>query len=197
LKSNIGKLIKFYRKKLGLTQTELSKLTGISQSTISDYEKGNIIPSISNIKKIAKALNIEPKLFFMEKEIDYPELNFIPIIGFLTNFEKLKKPLDYIGIPKGMEGDFAIVVDDESNEPKIPKNSIAILKTISTPVEILEDNFVMIKHEDKHYIRKVHFKSNKIYLSPLNENYQTFVINLEDIQKIEGLITYILMRLKF
>lgn len=177
MKSNIGKLIRFYRRKLGLTQTELSKLTGISQSTISDYEKGNIIPSISNIKKIAKALNIEPKLFFMEKEIDYPELNFIPIIGFLTNFEKLRKPLDYIGIPKGMEGDFAIVVDDESNEPKIPKNSIAIVKTLSTPIEILEDNFVMIK--------KVHFKSNKIYLSPINENYQTFVINLEDIMRLK------------
>lgn len=197
MKSNIGKLIKFYRRKLGLTQTELSKLTGISQSTISDYEKGNIIPSISNIKKIAKALNIEPKLFFMEKEIDYPELNFIPIIGFLTNFEKLKKPLDYIGIPKGMEGDFAIVVDDESNEPKIPKNSIAIIKALSTPIEILEGNFVIIKCNDNYYIRKVHFKSNKIYLSPINENHQTFAINLEDIQKIEGIITYILMRLKF
>jgi len=102
-----------------------------------------------------------------------------------------------LGIPKGMEGDFAIVVDDESNEPKIPKNSIAIVKTLSTPIEILEDNFVMIKCNDKYHIRKVHFKSNKIYLSPINENYQTFVINLEDIQKIEGLITYILMRLKF
>jgi len=113
----------------------------------------------------------------MEKEIDYPELNFIPIIGFLKNFEKLRKPLDYIGIPKGMEGDFAIVVDDESNEPKIPKNSIAIVKTLSTPIEILEDNFVMIK--------KVHFKSNKIYLLPINENYQTFVISLEDIMRLK------------
>jgi hypothetical protein len=37
------------------------------------------------------------------------------IIGFLTNFEKLKKPLDYIGIPKGMEGDFAIAIHKKSS----------------------------------------------------------------------------------
>ena len=45
------------RNENNITQKELSKLTGITQSDISKIENGNANPSIKTLQKIAKALN--------------------------------------------------------------------------------------------------------------------------------------------
>ncbi len=44
--------IKSRRKALGITQMELSKQAGVSQSLIAKIESGNIVPSYSNAKKL-------------------------------------------------------------------------------------------------------------------------------------------------
>lgn len=49
--------IKKRRKKLEITQTELSKLSGISQSLITKIESGNIEPTYNKAKKIFETLD--------------------------------------------------------------------------------------------------------------------------------------------
>lgn len=44
--------VRFRRVKLGLTQTELAKTAGVSQSIIAKIEKGKVDTSYSNLKKI-------------------------------------------------------------------------------------------------------------------------------------------------
>lgn len=53
-------LIKEERLKKRLTQKELSRLCGISQSHISDVENGVKSPTIRTIEKIANSLKINP-----------------------------------------------------------------------------------------------------------------------------------------
>src|SRR3989338_5241600 len=50
--------IKIMRKRHGLTQTQLAKLSGVSQSLIAKLEAGIIDPSYSNVKKIMKHYGI-------------------------------------------------------------------------------------------------------------------------------------------
>lgn len=52
----IGQRIRSMRKERGITQVQLSKLTGISQSSISDIEKLTNNPSSVTLRLIAKAL---------------------------------------------------------------------------------------------------------------------------------------------
>ena len=52
MKQNIGKLIKETRKSLGITQAELAKLLGKGRTTITEYERGQIIPPGDILLKI-------------------------------------------------------------------------------------------------------------------------------------------------
>jgi len=57
--STIGKNIRRYRKKLGLSQDKLSKLAEVAYNTIVKIESGeNSNPTLDTLKKIAKALEI-------------------------------------------------------------------------------------------------------------------------------------------
>jgi transcriptional regulator with XRE-family HTH domain len=53
------------RREKGLTQGQLSKLTGLSLKTVSNVEKGNFI-SAQALDKIAKVLKVEIKKFIKE-----------------------------------------------------------------------------------------------------------------------------------
>ncbi len=49
--------IKGRRIHLGLTQTQLAKLAGVSQSLIAKIESGNLVPSYENAKRLLNALD--------------------------------------------------------------------------------------------------------------------------------------------
>ena len=53
------------RKGIGLTQKQLSKLTGIAQSDISKMENGNGNPSLKTLKRLASAMDMTLKLEFL------------------------------------------------------------------------------------------------------------------------------------
>lgn len=53
------------RAKLNITQTELSRKTGITQADISRIENGTRNPSLAMMKKLAKGLGMELKLEFI------------------------------------------------------------------------------------------------------------------------------------
>lgn len=53
-----------------MSQSELSKVTGLGKSSISQYVSGKNIPSNSNLKVIASALNISAE--WLEGRIDEP-----------------------------------------------------------------------------------------------------------------------------
>lgn len=56
--ANIGGKIRQLRKERGLTQVQVSQLSGVSQSAISDIESGRVtkLPNIDTVGKIASAL---------------------------------------------------------------------------------------------------------------------------------------------
>ncbi len=49
--------LKKYRKLSKYSQAKFARMTGVSQSTISHYEKGRRTPSIADARKVVSALN--------------------------------------------------------------------------------------------------------------------------------------------
>lgn len=55
----IGDKIRELREKHKMTQVELAKLAGISNTYLSDIERGRVNPSLKTLDKLAKALGIK------------------------------------------------------------------------------------------------------------------------------------------
>lgn len=56
----VGESVRIMRELQGLSQSELSKLTGIPQSTISAIEKGAVSLGVERAKVLARALQCHP-----------------------------------------------------------------------------------------------------------------------------------------
>ena len=59
---NIGKVIRYHRKKAGLSQHELAKLAGVGKTAVFDLEKEKETVQLDTLRKILYALNITIKL---------------------------------------------------------------------------------------------------------------------------------------
>lgn len=65
--------IKKFREKCKISQEELARRTGISQSAISLYEKGEITPKIAIADKLANALGVTIEQLLKEDENERTE----------------------------------------------------------------------------------------------------------------------------
>lgn len=96
---NVGIRIRQLRKVHNITTLELSKLCGISQSTISKLENGNRIPDVPTISKICKALHISLSDFFALDDISEPidqQLIELMYIARNLNEEQLESLSDFL-----------------------------------------------------------------------------------------------------
>ena len=70
LKKILGKRIKFFRKRLGLSQTQLAELVNIEMKSLSRIESGHNYPQCENLVAIARALKVAPwQLYFNEGKL--------------------------------------------------------------------------------------------------------------------------------
>lgn len=66
---NIGSIIRFHRKRAGLTQKQLATLAGVGKSAVFDIEKGKNSIRLNTLTAILSVLNIslEPESPLMEQ----------------------------------------------------------------------------------------------------------------------------------
>ena len=59
-----GRAIRAQRRAVGLSQEALAAAAGVSQATVSKWERGEAVPSHHSIPAIAKALHTVPSVLF-------------------------------------------------------------------------------------------------------------------------------------
>lgn len=90
----IGNRIRKLRTEKGFTQKEMAEMIGIPYSTYSNYENNNREPSLEQLNKIAKALNltlqnlISPGSITTEVILDSDEMATL-YLGIISNLEKM------------------------------------------------------------------------------------------------------------
>lgn len=65
-----GEKVKEARLALNLSQTELAQITGLSERSLYTYEQLGTIPRMSNVRKLAEALNVTTSYLLDDDETD-------------------------------------------------------------------------------------------------------------------------------
>lgn len=94
---NIGKLIAKQRKKLNMTQSELGKKLGVTDKSVSKWERGVNVPDISIIVPLCNILNISTDELLLGACENTPTQN-INSLSDLIKFYNKKSNLKLIKI---------------------------------------------------------------------------------------------------
>ena len=159
-----------------MKQSELSRLTKINKSSISEYLSGNYQPKYKNILKIAQVLNVSPTIF-LEKSPD-KEVTKLPILGKIAAGipilaqENIEGYLPY----DGNDADFCLRIHGDSMiNARINDGDIVFIKQQAT-VENCEIAAVLIN--DSATLKRVYFLDNSsIQLRPENTKYKPMIFS--------------------
>lgn len=110
--SDIGDRIRALRKKRGLTQVQLSRVSGVSQSNVSQYERF-IEPSASALSKIANAL--DTTVDYLVGRTDDPE----PPAKLSPRMRKLLAAVDALGHEPTLDDLMNIWLDNLPEESEL------------------------------------------------------------------------------
>lgn len=82
--NKIGSRLRTIRKQRGLTQEKLGELAGVHYSYIGQVERGDKVPSLKTLHKLARALDTDLNYFLEEQETYYAPSDVDKEIGRLV-----------------------------------------------------------------------------------------------------------------
>lgn len=97
--------VREYRQRLGLSQEELSRITGIPRTTISSIESGAVIPSVDYAIKLARAFGCSVDELFLDEEIvPFPNFERGLFVSYLIGSKRILLPVSMVDGYKAPEG---------------------------------------------------------------------------------------------
>lgn len=190
--TSLGHKIRLARTESLLSQAELAKAVGVSQSSIAAYEKDINMPPLPVLKRIASVLN-KPLSYFIDEEqsIAQPEqintlirrLNEvlssahfrIPILGKVPAGDwhdaGLPEAVDYISLDEslGKHAHFALVVEGMSMHPTIMGGDLVLVQQGRLPKN---RDIVVVRNENGEVTLKRYVNiKGQVFLKPDNPDY--------------------------
>ena len=179
---NTGEMIKYYRKKLGLTQEELGNYVGVQKSAIAKYENGRIENlKRSTIEKLSELFGILPSELLGISVTNNVMTNTTNVIGVVPAGVPLEAIEDIIGeieYPSRFEDKevFALQIKGDSMNKVLPDGSIGLFEK----TDVLENGqigAILVNGYDA-TVKKFYRLTDSYVLEPLsfNPDYQPIVI---------------------
>lgn len=180
-----------------ITQTELSNITGITQSSISDWLNGKYLPKQDKIDILAKALGVSPA-YLMGWEDDDIDLSKIPGLIFPVQMKRI--PIlgtiscgNPIFADQNYDGYFMI-------DTNLPEADFVLKAKGDSMIEanIFEGDFVFFRKQrdvdngtiaavlidEEATLKRVNKSNDVLILQPCNKNYEPLIYSKDDDKNI-------------
>ena len=199
---SFGERLRKIRKLRNITQLELTRLSGVAQSSISQYESSKTrTPTIDIARKLAEALDVSvdyllgntddptpPKKIEIKDKINLKEnvvafVGHVPILGRVAAgkpIPAIQEALGWMDIPspyKKLGVDFALVIDGDSMSPRLNKKDLALVH-IQNTAENGEIVIVIVNGNDG-VCKQFFKKESSIVLHSINPAYNDIIIPAE------------------
>ena len=186
----VNEIIKKRRKELGLTLKQVAEKLGVSESLISRYESNDVKNmGIDKIIPLAKVLDTTPEFLMgwetkKEKEnINIETVNtdyiMIPLYesisaGYGASNSEFIEMIPVFGLKKNGTTYFAVKVEGDSMEPKIPNGSTIIIKK---DIQIESGEIGAFNLNDENFVKQKKVVKDKLILHSFNLAYDDKVVN--------------------
>lgn len=178
----LGDKIRDARKAAGLTQRQLAEKIKVSNTSISNWEKGVSNPDPDTIQNLCWALGVQPNYFFDADICSFPD-NFLPlprmkhwkVLGGTACGEPIFQELDdeTVLAPADIDADFVFrCVGDSMINARIFDGDIVFVK--SEPVE--DGQIAVVRVEDSYSLKRIYHGSDYLELRSENPMYPPIII---------------------
>ncbi|MCI7129601.1 MAG: helix-turn-helix domain-containing protein [Lachnospiraceae bacterium] len=182
-------MLKYFRSREGLSQSDLAKKLGVSTSTISMYEVGKREPDFETEEKIADFFNTDLNILRGRdtERICSPGAVVIPVLGRvaagipLTAAEYI---IDTEEIPQAMAADgeyFGLQVKGDSMEPKISNGDVVIVRKQSDADD--GDLVIALVNGDDAVVKRLKKYKDGIALISSNPIYEPMFFSKSEIEE--------------
>jgi len=181
---NTGEMIKYYRKKLGLTQEELGNYVGVQKSAIAKYENGRIENlKRSTIEKLSELFGILPSELLGISATSNVMTNTTNVIGVVPAGVPIEAIEDIIGeieYPSRFANKevFALQIKGDSMNKILPDGCIGLFEKTST-LENGEIGAIMVNGDDA-TVKKFYRLTDSYVLEPVSFNPEHHPLIIKD-----------------
>ena len=186
----LGEKVKLKREELNLSQEELAeKMNYKSKTSIHKIEVGITDLPLSKVKELAAVLNTTPAYLMgwedkKEKEninIDTINTDYIMIplyesisAGYGASNSEFIEMIPVFGLKKNGTTYFAVKVEGDSMEPKIPNGSTIIIKK---DIQIESGEIGAFNLNDENFVKQKKLVKDRLILHSFNLAYEDKVVN--------------------
>lgn len=170
--------LKEARKKSRLTQTDVAKIIGISQTGYSDWETGKNRVDARSLGRLAELYGVTVNYLLGIDENDAPAKGIrIPVLGSVAAgipIEAIQDIVDYEEIDADMAAAgeyFGLRIKGSSMEPRIREGDVVIVRRQEEAET--GDTVVVLVNGDSATVKRIKIEPNGIALIPNNPAYDT------------------------
>lgn len=182
----LGDRIRDARKAAGLTQRQLAEKIKVSNTSISNWEKGVSCPDPDTIQNLCWALDVQPNYFFDVDTRKLPD-NILPlprmkewkVLGGTACGEPIYKELDGESVlaPADIDADFVFrCVGDSMINARIFDGDLVFVKA-GAPLE--DGQIAVVRVEDSYSLKRIYRGEDYLELRSENPKYPPIVIRGE------------------
>ena len=177
-------MIKYYRKKLGLTQEELGNYVGVQKSAIAKYENGRIENlKRTTIEKLSELFGILPSELLgisATNNIMTNKTNVIGVVPAGTPLEAIEDIIGEIEYPSRFANKqvFALQIKGDSMNKVLPDGCIGLFEKTST-LENGEIGAIMVNGDDA-TVKKFYRLTDSYVLEPVSFNPEQHPLIIKD-----------------
>nr|DAT72983.1 MAG TPA: Repressor protein CI [Caudoviricetes sp.] len=206
----VNEIIKKRRKELGLTLKQVAEKLGVSESLISRYESNDVKNmGIDKIIPLAKVLDTTPAFLMgweTKKEKEKENINLetvntdyimIPLYesisaGYGASNSEFIEMIPVFGLKKNGTTYFAVKVEGDSMEPKIPNGSTIIIKK---DIQIESGEIGAFNLNDENFVKQKKVVKDRLILHSFNLAYDDKLVGEFDDYKEYGKVVKVMIDL--
>lgn len=191
---NIKKLLKEYK----INQTELSKITGVSESTVGKWVLKKATPRMGAVQKISDHFGLPKSYILEEEERELPamiqEYNLFPAevsaglpieIDGISQVEKISLPDAVMGRYAGNKDIYITKVNGESMNNVMPDQSLIAVKPVELH-ELKNGDIVVFSDNHEYGVKRFYQFDDVLSFRPDSTNIE-FGENRKNINNVDGL----------